>query len=191
MIGFHSRLQPDRPAPEAPRELIASLVSLAGVNLRWEPSPNQDQPVRYRVYRNHLLLASVGSATQFLDRSVQSGLRYSYSVVAEDLTGQASPASQPLSVTIPPPILLQADFEANTLADWTSGGTVLLQKQTGQPHNRVARLEAVSSPAFLQRAIPPQRALTVRFRLQLLDRTSGANTVASFADDAGSAVLAL
>lgn len=132
MIGFHSRLQPDRPAPEAPRELIASRVSLAGVNLRWEPSPNRDQPVRYRVYRNHLLLASVGSATQFLDRSVQSGLRYSYSVVAEDLTGQASPASQPLSVTIPPPILLQADFEANTLADWTSGGTVLLQKQTGE-----------------------------------------------------------
>lgn len=93
---------PDTTPPTAPANLTANAPTGNAVNLSWTASTDNVAVVAYDVFRDGVAtpLGST-SATSFSDTTVQPGTTYSYSVVARDGAGNASPASGTAQVTTP------------------------------------------------------------------------------------------
>lgn len=102
--------EPNNDAPEllAPENLTASVSSQrkgkgkkarvsSRVELSWSPSAQAISS--YQVLRNGVVIANI-SQSSYTDTSVNSGERYTYSVVAADAAGNLSSASN--SVTVSP-----------------------------------------------------------------------------------------
>lgn len=84
--------------PPAVPTALTSYVSEPYVHLMWNPSIDNRAVDRYRIYRNG---ANYGysSVPSFVDRNVQPGFEYTYTVAAVDLNGNESIRSRPLAVT--------------------------------------------------------------------------------------------
>lgn len=94
-----------------------SVVAISGtgtavqheVDLNWSaPASSMDTVEGYNIYRSagtsmayQKLDSSLDTQTSYVDRTVQSGLSYTYIVKSVDLAGIESAPSNPLSVTIP------------------------------------------------------------------------------------------
>ena len=88
-------------APSTPTGLAATSVSPAQVTLGWTASTDNVAVTGYRVYRNGVLLTSVGSVTSYQDATVSASTPYSYTVQALDGTGNFSGQSTALILTTP------------------------------------------------------------------------------------------
>ncbi|MDW8007806.1 MAG: hypothetical protein RMJ05_13980 [Thermomicrobium sp.] len=163
-----ARIERSPPAP--PSDLTAE-PTVDGVSLHWRPSPTHDRPLRYSIERDGIFLTSVGSSTSFKDRSVLPGIRYRYTIRAVDLGRLTSPPTPPLTVTVPSPMSIIADFESGIPSDWTVTGDITIQEGSGHAHNKVARFDLGRQPTALQRSIDISLdPLSVYFRFQLLNQ---------------------
>lgn len=95
---------PDTTAPTAPTSLTATATSGSSVSLKWSASTDNTGVTEYAIYRNGSLLTSRSSTTTFVDNGLAAGQTYEYKVVARDLAGNASSASNTVRVTLPVPV---------------------------------------------------------------------------------------
>ena len=94
---------PDTQPPTAPT-LTKGSVTSSQINLAWSGSTDNIGVVKYQIYKNSNLLASVsGSTTTYGDTGLSPSTTYSYYVVAYDAANNHSPQSNTLSVTTSAP----------------------------------------------------------------------------------------
>lgn len=87
----------DTTAPSAPTGLMATPTA-SSVSLKWTASTDDTAVTGYRVYRNGQLLATVATTT-YSDTTIEPLTTYTYTVMAVDAAGNASPQSTPATVT--------------------------------------------------------------------------------------------
>jgi chitodextrinase len=90
----------DSTAPTKPTGLNA-VTSAGRVDLTWQASTDNVAVTAYDIYRNGSLLVEVGAITSYADTTVAPNTTYTYEVRARDAAGNASPRSDPASVTTP------------------------------------------------------------------------------------------
>jgi chitodextrinase len=73
-------------------------AAATSVSLKWTASTDDKAVAGYRVYRNGTLLATV-TTTTYSDTTIEPLTTYSYTVLAVDAAGNASPQSTAASVT--------------------------------------------------------------------------------------------
>ncbi len=91
----------DTTPPTAPTALTA-LAKRGQVNLSWQPSSDNVKVTGYQVRRNGSVVALV-TGTGWVDSPPVAGSTNVYSVVAHDAAGNASAASNSVSVTTSSP----------------------------------------------------------------------------------------
>jgi alpha-tubulin suppressor-like RCC1 family protein/chitodextrinase len=92
---------PDVVAPTVPTGLIATSVSATQINLSWTASTDNIGVTGYKVYRNGVLLATLGNVISYSNTGLASGVAYSYTVTACDAAGNCSAQSAAALVTTP------------------------------------------------------------------------------------------
>ena len=98
--------EPDVTPPSVPGGLTATGVTSGGsaVRLSWQPSTDEQAVASYTVLRDGEPLAVVEAPTvTYVDRAVTAGVRYSYSVLATDTSGNSSVAGATVAITAPTP----------------------------------------------------------------------------------------
>ena len=99
--GTDGGAQPDRDAPSTPTGVSGNAVSPSQINLGWTASTDNVAVTGYRVYRNGVLLATLGNVTAYQNTGLSASTTYSYSVQAFDAAGNASAQSTVAIVTTP------------------------------------------------------------------------------------------
>ncbi len=102
LIGTKA-VAPDLVAPSTPGNLRTTAVAAAGATLAWDASTDNRAVTGYRVTRDGVTAATV-TGTSWADTGRVAGATHSYTVVALDAAGNASPAAGPLTVTLPMPL---------------------------------------------------------------------------------------
>jgi chitodextrinase len=93
--------QNDTNAPSTPTALSGSASSPSQINLGWTASTDNVAVTGYRVYRNGVLLATLGNVNAYQNTGVSASTTYSYTVQAFDAAGNASAQSTAVIVTTP------------------------------------------------------------------------------------------
>jgi len=91
---------PDNEPPSVPGNVHTTGVAADSVALAWDASTDNVGVTGYDVLRNGSVLTTVGG-TGYTDTTVAASTTYTYAVRAHDAAGNASGASQDLSVTTP------------------------------------------------------------------------------------------
>ncbi len=93
--------QDDTNAPSTPTGLSGNASSPSQINLGWTASTDNVAVTGYRVYRNGVLLATLGNVIAHQNIGVSASTTYSYTVQAFDAAGNASAQSTAVIVTTP------------------------------------------------------------------------------------------
>ena len=93
--------QTDTDAPSTPTGLSGSAFSPSQINLGWTASTDNVAVTGYRVYRNGVLLATLGNVVAYQNTGLSASTTYSYTVQAFDAAGNASAQSTAVIVTTP------------------------------------------------------------------------------------------
>ncbi len=117
----------DTTAPTAPTGVTAT-ISAGTVIVGWTAATDNVAVTGYRVLRNGANLATLpGSATSFTDTAPPPGIALTYSVVALDAAGNASPAGTATAVTVAdtaapsvPTGLTASRLGAGVVLSWTA-----------------------------------------------------------------------
>jgi len=96
-----SGVQPDGVAPSTPTGLSGSAASPSQINLGWTASTDNVGVTGYRVYRNGVLLTTLGNVIVYQNTGLTASTSYSYTVQAFDAAGNASAQSVAVIVTTP------------------------------------------------------------------------------------------
>ena len=93
----------DTQAPTTPTNLTASAVSSTQINLSWNASTDNVGVAGYKIYQNGgtTPIATVTSGTTYQNTGLAGSSSYSYTVVAYDAAGNASPATAAVSAKTP------------------------------------------------------------------------------------------
>jgi len=91
----------DRIAPSTPTDLTGAAVSPSQINLSWSASRDGVGVTGYRVYRNGVLLITLGNVTTYQNTGLSASTTYSYTVQAIDGAGNASGQSTAVILTTP------------------------------------------------------------------------------------------
>jgi chitodextrinase len=83
----------DTQPPTAPKRLEGDALSTTEINLRWEGSSDNVGVTGYQIYRDNLLLATIGVAIGYSDTTCSPNTEYSYYLTARDGAGNVSAAS--------------------------------------------------------------------------------------------------
>lgn len=93
---------PDTAAPSTPVDLAVTKATSASLSFSWTASNDDRAVANYKVYRNGNTKAlATPKETNYTDKKVSVGERYSYRVTAVDAAGNESPQSTSLSTTVP------------------------------------------------------------------------------------------
>ena len=148
---------PDVARPSAPTGLTATAASSERIDLAWSGSTDNVGVVGYDIYRDGVLIRSVGAQTTAVDTGVTPGASYEYVVRARDAAGNSSDPSDAAAVTVPATLFADG-FETGNLSRWTyssgfsvqgsdvrsgafagraasSGAASHVRKDTTTPHN--------------------------------------------------------
>jgi chitodextrinase/ubiquinone biosynthesis protein Coq4 len=120
----------DGSAPSVPSGVGAVASSAFSVVVSWAPSTDDVQVTGYDVFRNGVVIASVGgSTTSFTDGSVSASTAYGYTVRARDGANNVSAqsASAPVSTPAPPVPVFADGFESGNLSAWTSSAGLVVE----------------------------------------------------------------
>jgi fibronectin type 3 domain-containing protein len=90
---------PDTTPPSAPTGLTATALSATSVRLNWTAASDDLGVTGYRIYRDHVLLTTVGAVTTYTDGTVSPATTYQYEVRALDGGSNVSPPSNTATVT--------------------------------------------------------------------------------------------
>jgi len=90
---------PDTTPPTTPTGVRASAISSTKINVSWSASTDNVAVAGYRIYRNGVLLITLGNVTTVQDTGLAPSTTYSYSVDAIDAAGNASGISTSASAT--------------------------------------------------------------------------------------------
>jgi Pectate lyase superfamily protein len=90
----------DTMPPSIPTALTTTYISGTEIHLAWNPSVDNIGVYRYRIYRNGVG-SGYSTTTSFMDKSLQPGVSYTYTVTAIDSTGNESNQSYPTTATTP------------------------------------------------------------------------------------------
>ena len=93
---------PDTEDPTAPQNLTATAVSPSQIDLAWEASADNVAVTSYQIYRDDVLLTTIGPATTYSD-SVIAPATHKYEVRALDAAGNVSAFSNSDTATVTPP----------------------------------------------------------------------------------------
>jgi parallel beta-helix repeat protein len=109
----------DTEPPSTPNGLTATAISDSQVNVNWSAATDNVGVAGYDIYRDNVLLSSLGAVTNYNDTTTAPLTTYQYTVVARDLAGNISVASDPASVTTPsdttpPSVTLTAPLNGTT-----------------------------------------------------------------------------
>jgi chitodextrinase len=115
--------------PTDPTGLTANVISATRVDLSWTGSTDNVNVAGYDLFRDGVLLVSIGPVTSYADTSVVNGTTYAYKVRAFDDAGNRSGFSNTQTVTTPdtqppqPPSNLVATVITTTRVNlsWTAG----------------------------------------------------------------------
>src|SRR5215213_7439470 len=107
----------DTTDPNAPTNLNAVSVSASHINLSWTSATDNVGVTGYQIYRDGILLDTIGGLTSYTDNMVTGNASYEYRVLAIDAAGNLSALSNPASVMTP--LLFSDDFESGGLSKWT------------------------------------------------------------------------
>ena len=94
---------PDLVAPSTPAALHTTAVTSTSVALAWDAATDDRAVTGYRVLRDGASAATV-TGTTWTDAGRTPGATHVYTVQALDAAGNASTASDPLTVTLPMPV---------------------------------------------------------------------------------------
>ncbi|MEK5436930.1 MULTISPECIES: PQQ-dependent sugar dehydrogenase [Paenibacillus] len=100
-LTLKTTTQIDTQAPTAPTALISSSKTSSSVNLTWTASTDNVSVYEYDIYRNGTLAGST-PATSFNVTGLTANTTYNFTVIARDLAGNISAASNTLSVKTNP-----------------------------------------------------------------------------------------
>lgn len=81
---------PDTTVPTAPTGLTATAVSSSQINLSWAASTDDRRIAQYKIYRNSLLVDTIGNVTSYSNTGLTNGTSYSYYVIAVDSSNNLS-----------------------------------------------------------------------------------------------------
>jgi acid phosphatase type 7 len=122
----------DQP-PSVPTNLKATAISATRVDLTWNAATDDHGVTGYNIYRDNVVITTVGAVTSYSDTTARAGTQYSYQVEAIDTANQKSGPSTAVVVTTPsgggsdPVIGAAGDIACNTL---TAGSTSCHQQAT-------------------------------------------------------------
>jgi len=109
-----------------PMRVSAVAMSPWRVRVSWTPAPDETPPIGYAVYRNGLLLATIGNVTSFVDVTAEPASLYSYGVRARRAADDWSGFSEPAAVSTPAgntgASVFADGFELGSFANWTAKG---------------------------------------------------------------------
>jgi chitodextrinase len=91
----------DTTPPTTPTGLKGVLITPTQIDLNWTRSRDNVSVTGYRVYRNGVLLATLGDVAMYSDTTVVASTTYSYTVQARDAAGNASGQSPAVIVVTP------------------------------------------------------------------------------------------
>jgi len=81
---------PDTLAPTIPAALTATASGASQINLAWTAATDNIGVTAYQVYRDGVLIATLGNVTSYSDTGLTAGTTYSYTVAACDAAGNCS-----------------------------------------------------------------------------------------------------
>lgn len=90
----------DNQPPTVPGNLVSTAKTKTSVTLKWDASTDNDDIAGYDIYQNGTLVKSTPNLTETVT-GLTAGTTYSFYVKAKDLSGNASAASNTISVTTP------------------------------------------------------------------------------------------
>jgi parallel beta-helix repeat protein len=88
-------------APTVPQNLQATNVTASAVDLAWDASSDDVGVTSYRVWRDGVVVATIGATTSYTDRGVAPSSHYDYNVQALDAAGNPSGLSNTAPVDTP------------------------------------------------------------------------------------------
>lgn len=92
---------PDVSAPSAPSNVTATVASPRRIDVSWGAVTDNVGVTGYRLYRNGLLVATLGAVTSYSDTTVADGATYTYSVRGFDAAGNVGDPTAAFSATTP------------------------------------------------------------------------------------------
>jgi chitodextrinase len=92
---------PDTAAPSNPGSLNATAFSATRVDLTWVASTDNVGVTNYEIYRDDVLLTTVGAVTSYSDTTASPSTPYAYKLKAVDAAGNHSGFSNTSSTTTP------------------------------------------------------------------------------------------
>jgi len=115
-------------APSAPTNLSATAINANRIDLSWTAATDNVAVTNYEIYRDTVLLTTIGALTSYSDTDVAADTSYSYTVRALDAAGNDSLDSNTANVTTldtqdpTPPTDLTATAISGTRIDlsWTA-----------------------------------------------------------------------
>ncbi len=85
--------------PTTPAGLSATANGIGQIDLAWSAASDDIGVAGYRIYRNGVLVATVGNVTRYSDTQLADATSFSYSVVACDSAENCSPGSNAVSTS--------------------------------------------------------------------------------------------
>ena len=89
----------DAQAPTVATALQTTVVSSNSISLIWSPAKDNVAVASYKIYRNGVLIATLGNVVGYLDKGVKPSTNYAYTVMACDAAGNCSAQSSPAAAT--------------------------------------------------------------------------------------------
>ena len=146
----------DSTPPAPPTGVTATATSAYTVDVNWSPATDNTGVTAYLVYRNGTKVATVTGTTSWTDDSTRGNTTYSYTVVAQDVAGNVSPASAPASVTTAPsgsPIFSDG-FESGDLSAWSASQGLTVEGTTTNSGGFAAEGNTTTGGVFAKHTLP-------------------------------------
>src|SRR4051794_14631962 len=138
--------------------------------LSWTSSTDDTGVVAYRIYRDGTLTTTVGEVTGWSDTGLEPGTTHSYEITALDASGNESPRSQRISVSMPTgeaTVLFADGFEAGDFDRWSAYTGMTVGTAERFAGLRAARATSAGPPSNAYIHLPsdePQIAVDLRFK---------------------------
>jgi fibronectin type 3 domain-containing protein len=165
----------DTTPPSTPTGLSATVFSATRVDLVWTAATDNVGVTGYDIYRGGALLAAIGPVTSYSDTAVAPGTSYQYQVRAHDAAGNASSASNMVTVGTPARLFFDG-FESGNLSQWTTVSGLTVQQQEVYNGNYAVRATSSGTATYAYKQLSAaQSTLYYRTRFKIISQ--GASSV--------------